>query len=462
MARSTLCSVLCVLLGLPLAGCDIEDFFGVRKREKPPSYTVEGDGRNGGGDGDSGNDEDGGTGDAGPGDGGTTLAPNEVPECVTSTTEEDWSDIVSFPDENGFSLTRGQVGFGLAYRPLVMTYDEIHAAEVPSTGGIPILPVVFGENSGFVIRDLSVVYSADVWRIAWTDNSTGTRELHVQTFGENLDEPTGQRMQLSDNKGLDERSPMLADLLGRPIVGWITENSAEDTYTITTRMVDGEHPPQTIVEMDDQQRPTKLAIAQMGIEAGAIAWVNETGAQGVWLNQLDPDGKPVGSPTRLTQYAGSGATVDLTTRNRGSENRLGGAAVYSISIGGSGREVQYRRLDPQGAPTGVERTVVGLPLRGMDASIAELGGGYVVVYRALPGGGIDSHEIRMMFVSREGDLNHDAFGRPNSEKIADATAAQARVTVRISNDGQMLISWMDVDDQGNTVLKLSRKRLDCR
>jgi len=463
MARSALSGVLCVLLGLPLGGCDIEEFFGVSKRKDPPTVML-GD-LDGGGDGDLGTGDGGdgdGDDDAGTADGGLRFDDDVAPDCNATVTDEDWSDVVEFGDETSFSLTRGVVGFGLAYRPAVVGCDRIHAAEVPGTGAFPIPPAVLGEDSCNVIRDLSLVYSADAWWMAYTDNSTGDIELHAQAYDDNLLLPRGNRVRVSDNAGLTEDNPIMADLVDRPMVAWITSDGV-DQQGISTRMVDGDHDEQTIVEMGSEHRPTKIAAAQMGMGAGAIAWINEQGsAVGVWIQKIDADAAPVGSPVRLSRYAGAGATVDLSTRDRGGEERLGGAVIYSVSAGGSGHEVLYRRLGPDGEPLGVERAVVGLPLRGSDASVAELSGAYVIAYRALPGGGVESPEIRVVVVSREGDLPRDEFGRPISATLASATLAQARTTLRVSVDGQMLVSWMDVGAEGDTVLKMSRKRLDCR
>lgn len=468
MKRIAATWALVVLLLPDVSGCKgVEDFFGVnRKRHEDPSMLDGGPGDGDVGDGDMGDGDmgDGGMGDGGMLDGGMldagSASTTDVPECEIGE-EVGFSDEIRFGDERSFSLARGLTGFGLAYRPALQGQcEQIYAAAMPATGPFPVPAPVVGDGDCVVIRDLSVTHAGNWWMV-WVDNLDGTTELRGAPFDEDLTAPLAAPMRLTTDPGV-ERSPTLGAVVDTPVLAWITEHDGGSSHSIHTRGLDDlGSPVHAVLDMDPDHEPVKLAVAQMGPDAGALAWVNEQGKRGVWLQPLDSVGAPVGAPVQLSQWAYAGSTVDLATRAAGELRRLGGAAIYSVSIGGDSDELQYRLLGADGKPKGVERTIISAPLRATDPSIAQLGGGYVVAYRALPGGPVERPEIRIIFVSHEGDTQRDAYGRPLSFKLADASDAEARTTLRVSTDGQILVSWMDIDAEGKTVLNLSRRRLDC-
>jgi hypothetical protein len=125
--------------------------------------------------------------------------------------------------------------------------------------------------------------------------------------------------------------------------------------------------------------------------------------------------------------------------------------------------VRFRRLDTAGKPLASERSIIGPPLRAQAASLAALGGGYAITYRALAGGSVASPEVRLAFVSKEGNVQRDAGGHLLSFRIGDATLAQGRTAVSVSVEGEIMVAWIDGDvSTGQNVLKVVRRRLDCR
>ncbi|MDD9946851.1 MAG: hypothetical protein OXU20_37740 [Myxococcales bacterium] len=405
-----------------------------------------------GGDGDSGDTP---FLDAGLTDGGFTSQSLEG--C---TVDEDavWRHTVPFGDEGGHALTPGGTGFGIAYR-LDDGCDAIEGNALASAGPFPRPVVVLGENSCAVFRDLSLLRNGDQWLLAWIDNRTGSSELHYRHFEADMTEP-GDITRVTDN-GVSEQKPALTRIGQTPVLAWIEGD--ESQRGIRSTVIDGD---QTHLVLDPEagHLPLKLAIARMGSDdAAAVAWVNEEGDRGVWLQPLDSRGAPKGTPTELTDFASAGSTVDVATRTRGADSQQGGAAVYSVIVENINREVRFRRLAADGRPIEAERVLVGRPLRAQDASISEIGDGYVVAYRALPDGiTVMAPEIRLLFVTREGTVQRDPIGRALTYKVANATATQGRTTVRASVEGQLLISWLDFDPAtGHNTLKMTRRRLDC-
>jgi hypothetical protein len=174
------------------------------------------------------------------------------------------------------------------------------------------------------------------------------------------------------------------------------------------------------------------------------------------LQPLHTWGVSSGDRIKLTDKVAASSSVDMASRTDG------GAVIYSIEIDDL-PQVRFRRLDANGQPVASERSIIGPPLRAQGASLAPLGGGYAVTYRALPGGNVTTPEVRLTFVTKEGNVMRDAGGHLLSFRIGDATMAQGRTAVSVSVEGQIMVAWLDGDvSTGRNLLKVVRRRLDCQ
>lgn len=472
-----------LLLWPSLAGCGLDELFVSVDKRKPTVVADGGAGDGDAGDGDLG-DGDGGDGDrdgldgsVGGGDGDGSSGDGDLgldgamadgalngdgdgvlPDDCLLDTEAVWSDDVPFGDEGGHALSPGGSGFGVAYR-VDEGCDEIRATNVASTGPLPTAVPVLGQASCTAFRDLALLRVSDRWHLAWVDNATGSAELHHQVFDASMGEDEMPE-RISDNDE-PERHPALTRVGDNTLLSWI---QGGDTARGVWTHVLGAQESTEVIPAGGAHLPVRLAASPMGGGGAALAWVNEEGDRGVWLQPIDADGRALGKPQELTDFASAGSTVDLSARTRGGTAELGGAAVYSVIVNGQAREVRFRRLDTAGKPIEDERTLIGQPYRAQDASITEIGDGYVVAYRALPDGTVVTNpEIRMVFVTREGTVARDGTGRAISHKIADATLTGGRITIRASIEGQLLLSWLDFNaTTGENALKMTRQRLDCR
>jgi hypothetical protein len=211
------------------------------------------------------------------------------------------------------------------------------------------------------------------------------------------------------------------------------------------------------VPEDAGRQPIELAFGQIGPENMALAWVEEVANRGIWLLPLNNAGMALGEPLQLTSFAAPGSTVDVAGRMED-----GGSVVYSVGIDQSSFEVRWRRLWADGTLRGDEVKVVASPLQGKDAGIARLGGGYVIAYRAIPDGRVVTQpEIRLSFVSKDGNLSKDAQGRLISFKVVDAARDGSPIQAEISVDGQLLLAFVDGSDSEENTLRVVRRRLDC-
>ncbi|MGD8859243.1 MAG: hypothetical protein PVI30_04475 [Myxococcales bacterium] len=356
--------------------------------------------------------------------------------------------------EGGFALTPGTVDFGLAYLGEGNCAGVIDTAIVPSLVGSPSPRTIIDDCRTIV--ELSLVSSADRWFMAWTDNSADRVELFSAQLGDDLSLGEATRTRVTDNMAF-ERRPKLADIAGNAVLAWVEEETGGQR-PIKTRVLGADGGSEAIVIAgSDGRLPIELAIAQMGEERGALAWVEEIANQGVWLQPLDGEGKKAGTPRQMTPYAAPGSTVDLATRERD-----GGATIYSIGIDQVSFEVRFRRLDEQADFWGEEVKVIGRPLQGKDAGIARLGGGYVVAYRAIPDGNtITSPQVRLAFVTKEGNVTKDPQGRVVTFPVAPATRDGSQIQVKVSVDGQIMLAFVDGSSADSNTLRIIRRRLDC-
>jgi hypothetical protein len=393
-----------------------------------------------------------------PDDSGIVLPdPTPLP-CEEVSADDSFTTDVMLGNEGQVSLNTGTTGFGVAY---ASTYTGSYCGEIqvlPVTGaGAFSVPHNVLDDDCNTIRELALLHVAQGWRMVWIDNSGDTgRELQSMLLSENMSGSVGAlRTQLTTNM-LNERRPVLASVAGKPLLAFISTDPASGKSRITSQLLDGAATAQELVPETAGHLPLSLALSQIGPDDAALAWVAEEGKPGVWLLRTSLAGEAKGEPVLLTSLVSAASTVDLAVREEGP----GGAVLYSTTLGGVNREVRFRRLSVTGEVLGDEAKIVGSPLQAIDASFARVGGGYAVAYRALPGGEITSPEIRLTFITKEGNIMRDARGALISSKLADAGAAGGRLTVRLSNDGQLLIGFVDATEAGKQ-LRLVRKRLDC-
>ena len=395
-----------------------------------------------GGRGGSGADDDAGTDP-------NTLDPTEA--CKLAEENSRLELPVKFGTEAGFAIAIGVTGFGVAY----------DAGECGTIGTLPVASSgMFAEPMKLLgdcarIQDVSLLRVSDGWRLGWIDNATGSSELQSALLSDELGLHADSTRDRITNDMLREHAPVGANIAGTPYLAWISEDLTNNQRQISRKRLDGDGNVEILLPFDADRRPISLALAQVGRENAALAFVTEEGERGVWLQALDDSAKRVGDPVLLTEFVTAGNSVDLATREED-----GGGVVYSIDVEGANHEVRFRRLDKDGKLLGDEVKVVGSPLQGRDASVARISGGYVVAYRQIPISTDDKSEVRIAFITKEGNVMRDGVGRLLTYAIADADPNGGRVTVRVSVDGQLLVAFLNGAGDDNKLVVV-RKRLDC-
>ena len=387
-------------------------------------------------------------------DGGNIPQPDP---CATTAAIPSFAESVASPTTASYSIASARIGFTLAYRS-DSNCSQLLATPLPTSGVLPQGAIIAGENDCTRYREVALLPLADDRaQLSFVDNSSGHAELFTQALDPRM-VPSADPIRLTDNDA-QERGLAMATLGAGPAVAYVERKTSGDALRL--RVLDATEAALLVPE-GAGHRPSGLAMTAL-TAGGAVAWVNSEGEHpGVWLNALTTDGEANGTPVALSPLSGPTASVDLAVQNRGGDAEQGGAAVYSVWVGETGRELRFRRLDARGAPRDQERKLLGAPLRAGDASITSLGDAYAVAYRALADGVlITEPQIRLLFVSAEGDVQRDDYGRPRSHFVDSASNTAGRLTVRSSTDGRLLIGWVDGDDSGRFQLRLSRLQLDC-
>jgi hypothetical protein len=380
----------------------------------------------------------------------------DVSKCEVGT-EDIWSTEVDIADEAGFDLVPGHVGFGLAFRAIGSTTcnRKLDVMSIPATDGFGKPHAILDDCKA--ITDVTLLGEDDGWRAAWVDNYTGSAELHTVKLDKDMNVPKGgKRVTLTDNMSLFERWPVLREVAEQPMVAWITENVDTGKRRISTLRIDSGAPAVDVVKESAGQQPVGLAFSEVGQGTAAVGWVGPTDMPGVWLQKLDGNGTAVDKPIQLSSRVNVSSSIDIA-------HRMDGAGViYSIAIDDV-TQIRFRRLDESGNPMS-ERSIIGPPQLAVGASIATLGGGYAVAYRAQPDGAITAPEVRLTFITKDGSPMRDPNGRLLSFHIGDATNSDGRTYVSVSVEGEIMVAWLDSGDEtsGKNVLKVVRRRLDCQ
>lgn len=384
--------------------------------------------------------------DAGPRE---PFDPRE--DCQVVAERGELSLAVKFGDASGFSIEPGLTGFGVAYQS--DNCGAIGVLPVASLGEYPE-PNQLYENCDTIAQGVSLLHVSSGYRLAWVDNSSGSAELQSLQLTEALARPASDLRSPITHNETRELTPVQASFHDTSYLSWIDQDDKKRAIMLQAAGSGSEA--QVLVAADAGFSPQSLAMAQLGKTAGALAFVSELTKPGIWLVPLTETGEASQAPIELSTAVTSNNSVDVATRTED-----GGAVIYSVDIGDR-HEVRFRRLSPEGSFTSDEVKVVTFPLQGRDASISRLGGGYAVAFRSISDTDPSRGEVRLMFITKEGNLMRDSAGRVASTLIAEASATGGRVTARISRDGQLLIGFLDIDPtNGQRKLRLFRKRLDC-
>lgn len=355
---------------------------------------------------------------------------NPIPEIVEIAADARMRD-------QRVGLAAADASWGVTWIQNVGGFDEVHVASIGNTGD----PVVRQHTSLFATqRDPAIVSTGAGWLLAWVGNQVGNFEIFTQAVGGDLS-PMGTPTRLTTNLDADRTPSLVALPTGTNVLAaWVNVARKTDSLAMT-RVLSSTGVPsgaaRMVTMMDSSVEGPTLAYRSAG---AVLGWGDGARVpRAAMVLALDAAGGGSGSPAPVSTEGNTDGSVDLTM------DAFGGAIVFGALVAGVRPEVRLRLLDETGTP--VESELVATPSTGRDASIAAFAGGYVVAYRST--GALST--IRIAFL--------DAQGRFLDETdLATAEIAGGRTTVRVTNEGRILVAWADTTP---TTTRIRAVRVRC-
>lgn len=423
-----------VVLSVLLMACGGDD-------EGPPPWTAATGGSGGTGGMDASVPFDAGTDDASDTDASDDDA-GTAPRCAPSDDDRFQAETVA-ADPSSFSLYGAPAGFGLAHEVNVCG-NGINVTRFPSIGGA-FSPQTVINGSGDCSRayDPALYFANGIWRLFYWDNRGGENQLWSVVLD------SGAQPTLEVASAQSGRSPLLTKIGSDTFLGWVEQSTPASEWTAfyLRKVTDTPDAPTPVIAPETEQHGFGFAFS--GIETvGAVAWIDTLSLErGAFLQPLDENGEIAGLPVTLATQVSNRSSVDLA------DGAMNAAVVYSTVTDNVAFEVRFRQLDETGRPTGAEERIVTRNERGTDASIAAIGNGYVVAYRALPAVADGSALVKLFLI----DKNGRRLTTPVD--IASTTEGGGRVTVRTSFDGRFTVAWIEADGATQRVRMV---RIPCR
>lgn len=342
--------------------------------------------------------------------------------------------------------------FGVVWRESVDGTAQVRFTEIPATSGPPSATQTISEGTS-LHDEPSITANGASYVVAWTDNSEDDFEIHARSVaGTTL----GAIQRITTRVGRDD-SPTLVSLGGgNMLVSWVEERG-------TTRIP-------VVRPISPTAAPTgtahDAATGNVGHpvlaprEGGAVLLFTDTAGTfpDAILQRLDASGASVGAREVLSREHDATGDVDVGL------TALDGAAVFGANVGGARRDVRVRLLDGTGTPGMSEYSAnEGVEL-GDSASVARLRAavgwsrecrdGYAIAYRSYPGGAAAPPVLRLLLISAGAEVVRAVNLSP-----PNISAQGGRTTLRISEDGQLLLAWTDTRED-RVDMRAARIRCD--
>jgi hypothetical protein len=343
-------------------------------------------------------------------------------------------------------------------------FDAVYVAHVsgPSGSGAPELDLALDACSQ--IGRTALAHNNSDWLLATVDDRGGPMDVWIQKLG---DTSGADAVRVSDTP---REEIDLAIMAARPIVdsdeyttqtdlgrsgwaavAWTEQSSSSATHALYLQLLDVDGMPSAMLQQiyePGSYEFTSLALARVGEDLLGLGYRRFTRmgvSEVVFEVREAATGELVRDPWVLTVEGGLQGTIEIAS------DEFGGGIVYSIEQGTEGRQIWYQRIDETGVAAPVESginqggpseplRIVGLPYKGVDASITKLLRGYVIAFRVLPAGPVARSQIRVQFLDRFGRL----IELPST--VAYAADEGGRTSIEAAYDGRISVGWTDATE----------------
>ena len=383
------------------------------------------------------------------GDGKTGACAVEDTEVFEVTTRG------GIPLPTPLSVDQIESRFGMAYvGPSPDCLDALYLSHMRGPYGSGEPEQIVALDSCSLLSDPAVAHTREAWLLGVVDNRKDGYDVWVHTYSV-TDEELGEGYRVSDGEG-KESALALGTSADDALAVWAERNGTGSLSSIHARVLDQTGEPTgdiVLLEESNTLSYVESSVTSLG-EGWAVVYRRfDQEVSELVLQYLDEEGKPVRDPWVWNGEAGPDANGFVVG------GLVDGAAVYGIQVAGSGRQVFFQYLGPDGeagdqsigavdrGPT-AERRLVGPPLRAVDVSATRMPTGYAVAYRLLPGGDETEAKIRVVFLDRFGAFLGDS-------DVALATEIGGRTAIVAATDGRVVVGWTDFED-GESLTRMAR------
>jgi len=342
--------------------------------------------------------------------------------------------------------------FGVVWRELVEGTSQVRFTEIPATSGAPSATQTISEGTS-LHDEPSITATGAGYMVAWTDNSEDDFEIHGRTVaGATL----GGIQRVTTRVGRDDGPTLISLGGGNVLASWVEERGTT-RIPVVRRLSPTAAPMGTAYDVAVTGNVGRPVLAAR--EGGAVILFTESAGafSDAILQRLDTSGMSVGTREVLAGERDATGEVDVGLTS------VDGAAVFGANVGGARRDVRVRLLDGTGTPGRSEYSLNEGAELGDSASVARLRAavgwsrecrdGYAIAYRSYPAGSA-TPVLRLLLISAGAEVVRAVDLSP-----PNISAQGGRTTLRISEDGQLLLAWTDTRDD-RVDMRAARIRCD--
>jgi hypothetical protein len=296
------------------------------------------------------------------------------------------------------------------------------------------------------------------WLLASVDNREAPYDVWVTMYA-GSDATGAQATRLSQNSHVETALALTALQSGDKVALAYADEDEVDGQALYVRMLDTQGQPlgdAVTIEQSTTLYYHGLSIRPLGTDGAVLAYLRyslDYATSDIMLVALDSSGNAQRAPWVLTSKAGPSASVDVTW------NSEGGGVVYSRAEASTGRQIWFQQIDETGVAAlqrdGRTRApalrVVNAPRRGIDVSVTKLLSTFVMAYRELPDPASTETRarLRVYFLDRYGAVI-------GSSDVGYTSSGGGRTSILSANDGSIVMSWNQVNDDGGSSLRVLR------
>jgi hypothetical protein len=320
--------------------------------------------------------------------------------------------------------------------------EALYLAQLEGASGIApeIAPAI---DPCSTIEHMTVTHNGQDWLLGSIDSREDARDLWAQSYDRDA-ERAGQGYRISDSPGSESEAALAPTSAGSVVAAWVEYDVGSDSSSLMARALDADGKPRhDIIVLEDGVTGSfsGLSLSRVGPSLIVLGYrsSDRQGRSELVIDVLDAEtAERRGEPWIVTADGGPNGSIDIA----GDEE--GAGVIYSV-IQSTSQQLWFQRLGPNAVPLnnagGVGTAadairILGPPYKAIDASIAKVPAGFVVAYRALVGGRIQSTSIRVHFLDRTGRV----IGQSG---VALAAEFGGRTSIEAAYDGRMVVTWSD-------------------